>query len=188
MERSHLCISICAFAGQLCIDALASFGKLATDAGLVRAYFSRGCLFGIGIGNGQRARTLVCSGKSVGMNPFALLIAIMFWTWAWGPIGLLMATPLSLILATLGRHLPYLKSVDFLLSDERPLAAHLVYFQRLLANDISEAEALLNSIQLKRGLPFVVDMVAIRSMAHSDRELKAKKVTSELHNLVWTTK
>ena len=42
-------------------------------------------------------------GKSVGMNPFALLIAIMFWTWAWGAVGLVMATPLSLMLATLGR-------------------------------------------------------------------------------------
>ena len=85
-------------------------------------------------------------GKSVGMNPFALLIAIMFWTWAWGPLGLLMATPLSLMLATLGRHIPYLRSLDFLLGDARALPAHLVYFQRLLANDINEADALLASI------------------------------------------
>ncbi len=120
-------------------------------------------------------------GKTVGMNPFALLIAIMFWTWAWGPFGLMMATPLSLILATLGRHLPYLKSLDFLLSDARPLPAHLVYFQRLLANDLGEAEALLRSIISKRGLPFVVDKVAIRCMAHSDRELKGKAISNELH-------
>ncbi len=123
-------------------------------------------------------------GKSVGMNPFALLIAIMFWTWAWGPIGLVMATPLSLILATLGRHLPFLRSFDFMLSDARPLAAHLVYFQRLLANDMGEAEALLLSIISNRGLPFVVDKVSIRSMAHSDRELKSKEISSELHRLV----
>ena len=123
-------------------------------------------------------------GKSVGMNPFALLIAIMFWTWAWGPVGLIMATPLSLMLATLGRHLPYLKSLDFLLSDSRPLPAHLVYFQRLLANDMEEAEALLRSIISKRGLPFVVDKVAIRSMTHSDRELKVKVISNELHRQV----
>ena len=123
-------------------------------------------------------------GKSVGMNPFALLIAIMFWTWAWGPIGLVMATPLSLILATLGRHIPLLKSFDFLLSDSRPLPVHLVYFQRLLANDLIEAEKLLQSVSAKRGLPFVVDKVAIRSMAHSDRELSRKEISSELHRLV----
>ena len=123
-------------------------------------------------------------GKSVGMNPFALLIAIMFWTWAWGTIGLVLATPLSLMLATLGRHIPFLRSLDFLLSDSRPLPEHLVYFQRLLANDTSEAEALLKSILAKRGLPFVVDKVAIRSMRHSDRELKAREVTNELHSLV----
>jgi predicted PurR-regulated permease PerM len=123
-------------------------------------------------------------GKSVGMNPFALLIAIMFWTWAWGALGLMMATPMSLMLATLGRHVPFLRSLDFLLSDSRPLPAHLVYFQRLLANDVSEAEALLKSIISKRGLPFVVDKVAIRSMNHSERELKGKVISNELHRLV----
>lgn len=123
-------------------------------------------------------------GKSVGMNPFALLIAIMFWTWAWGPIGLVMATPLSLILATLGRHLPYLKSFDYLLSDSRPLPAHLIYFQRLLADDVGEAETLLKSIMSKRGLPFIVDKIAIRSLTHSDRELKSKKISTESHGLV----
>ncbi len=123
-------------------------------------------------------------GKSVGMNPFALLIAIMFWTWAWGPLGLMMATPLSLMLATLGRHLPYLRSLDFLLGDARALPAHLVYFQRLLANDTNEAESLLKSVCSKRGLPFVVDKVAIRSMSHADRELKSNEITSELHRQV----
>ncbi len=123
-------------------------------------------------------------GKSVGMNPFALLIAIMFWTWAWGPLGLMMATPLSLMLATLGRHLPYLRSLDFLLGDARALPDHLAYFQRLLANDINEAESLLKSVCSKRGLPFVVDKVAIRSMAHADRELKSNVITSELHRQV----
>ena len=123
-------------------------------------------------------------GKSVGMNPFALLIAIMFWTWAWGAVGLVMATPLSLMLATLGRHIPFLRSLDFLLSDTRPLPAYLVYFQRLLANDMSEAEALLKSVLAKRGLPFVVDKLAIRSMSHSDRELTGKEISSELHRLV----
>jgi predicted PurR-regulated permease PerM len=123
-------------------------------------------------------------GKSVGMNPFALLIAIMFWTWAWGPIGLMMATPLTLILATLGRHIPYLRSFDFLLSDARPMPAHLVYFQRLLANDMGEAETLLRSVFAKRGLPFVVDKIGIRSMTHSDRELRSKEISTELHGLV----
>ncbi len=123
-------------------------------------------------------------GKSVGMNPFALLIAIMFWTWAWGPLGLLLATPLSLMLATLGRHLPYLRSLDYLLGDARALPAHLVYFQRLLANDINEAESLLKSICSKRGLPFVVDKIAIRGMRHADRELKSNEITSELHRQV----
>jgi hypothetical protein len=123
-------------------------------------------------------------GKSVGMNPFALLIAIMFWTWAWGPLGLLMATPLSLMLATLGRHIPYLRSLDFLLGDARALPAHLVYFQRLLANDINEADALLTSICSKKGLPFVVDKIAIRSMRHADYELKTNSISSEVHRQV----
>lgn len=123
-------------------------------------------------------------GKSVGMNPFALLIAIMFWTWAWGPFGLLMATPLSLMLATLGRHLPYLRSFDFLLGDARALPVHLVYFQRLLANDINEADALLTSICSKKGLPFIVDKVAIRSLRHADHELKCNAISSEVHRQV----
>jgi len=69
-------------------------------------------------------------------------------------------------------------------SDARALPAHLVYFQRLLANDINEADALLKSICSKRGLPFAVDKVAIRSMSHADRELKSNEITSELHRQV----
>jgi predicted PurR-regulated permease PerM len=78
-------------------------------------------------------------GQSIGVSATALLIAAAFWAWLWGPIGLVIATPLTACLAVLGRYVPNLEFFGILLGDEPALAPHLVYYQRLLAKDQDEA-------------------------------------------------
>lgn len=78
-------------------------------------------------------------GRSIGVTGLALLIATVFWTWLWGPLGLFLATPLTAYLVVLGRHVPALSFLASLMGEESPAHPHLVFFQRLLAKDAEEA-------------------------------------------------
>lgn len=74
-------------------------------------------------------------GQSAGVSPVALLIALTFWTWFWGPVGLLMATPLTVCLIVLGKHLPALRFIVVLMGDRPVIEAKARYYQRLLARE-----------------------------------------------------
>jgi len=72
-------------------------------------------------------------GASTGVSPIALIISAVFWTWLWGPIGLVLSTPLTVCLAVMGRHAPRLEFLSVLLSEDQPLAPHEEFYFRLLA-------------------------------------------------------
>jgi predicted PurR-regulated permease PerM len=120
-------------------------------------------------------------GKSVGMNPLAIIVALMFWTWAWGMVGLLLATPLSLTLVTLGRHFHGFEWSNLLLSDSRPLPHHISFFQRMLANDKVELQAILLSAQKKFGAAYAMQRLVLRALSHADRELGRGAIRREDH-------
>jgi hypothetical protein len=69
----------------------------------------------------------------------ALLVALAFWTWLWGPMGLLMGTPLTICMVVLASHVPGMKFISTLLADTPALPPDMHYYQRLLAHDPSEA-------------------------------------------------
>jgi predicted PurR-regulated permease PerM len=81
-------------------------------------------------------------GKSMGVSEVAMLICAAFWAFLWGPIGLVLSSPLTVCLAVLGRYVPYLGFLDVLLGDEPALDSQVGYYQRLLARDQDEATAL----------------------------------------------
>ena len=60
-------------------------------------------------------------GQSTGLSPFAVVLSAIFWTWLWGPVGLLIATPLALCLVVLGRHVERLEFLDVMLGDRPAL-------------------------------------------------------------------
>ena len=78
-------------------------------------------------------------GSSTGLSTFALILAATFWTALWGPIGLVLSTPLTVCLLVVGRHLPNLEFLDVLLGSEPALDAPTRLYQRLLAGDRDEA-------------------------------------------------
>ena len=80
---------------------------------------------------------------AAGVSQVALLVSVAFWTWLWGPLGLLMATPLTVCLVVLGKHVPGLEFVGLLIADTPALAPDYAYYQRLLARDQSEAADLI---------------------------------------------
>ena len=69
-------------------------------------------------------------GHSTGLTPVAVIIAATFWTWLWGPIGLLLSTPLTVCLGVLGRHIPWLRFLDVMIGDEPPLSPAQSFYQR----------------------------------------------------------
>src|SRR6202043_1838892 len=91
-------------------------------------------------------------GSRTGVSSIALIIAAVFWTWLWGPIGLVLATPLTVCVAVMGRHVPKLQFLSVLLSEEQALAPHEECYHRLLgfgldeANDLAEAYVKTNSL------------------------------------------
>jgi predicted PurR-regulated permease PerM len=77
-------------------------------------------------------------GASTGLSPIAVIVSAAFWTWLWGPIGLLLATPLTVCIAVLGKYIPSLSFLDVLLGDKPPIAVKDRFYQRLLAEDEEE--------------------------------------------------
>jgi predicted PurR-regulated permease PerM len=78
-------------------------------------------------------------GHSTGLSPMSVIIAAVFWTWIWGPVGLILSTPLTLCLVVMGRHVKSLEFFDVLLGDRPALSEVNRFYQRTLANDPDEA-------------------------------------------------
>lgn len=83
----------------------------------------------------------VVQGRATGLSMLAILIATAFWTLLWGPIGLLLAVPLTLVLVSFGKHLEPLAVFSFLLGDEPPLSPSEKFYQRILSGDAEDAVA-----------------------------------------------
>jgi hypothetical protein len=78
-------------------------------------------------------------GHSTGLSPISVIVAAVFWTWIWGPVGLILSTPLTLCLIVMGRHVKSLEFFDVLLGDRPALSEVNRFYQRTLANDPDEA-------------------------------------------------
>ncbi len=102
---------------------------------------------------GQLVEPLIY-GQSSGLSPFSVIVSAIFWSWVWGPVGLLLSTPLTVCLAVMGRHLKGLEFLDILLGDRPPLTPTESFYQRILADDADEAldqaEVLLKEMPIAR--------------------------------------
>jgi predicted PurR-regulated permease PerM len=89
-------------------------------------------------------------GASTGVSALAILLAAAFWTWVWGGAGLLLSTPLTVVLVVLGKYVPRMEFLNILLGDQPVLEPYERYYQRLLADDSEEAETLLEEFEKTR--------------------------------------
>jgi predicted PurR-regulated permease PerM len=104
---------------------------------------------------------------STGLSSVALIAAATFWTWLWGPIGLLLSTPLTVCLAVLGRHVPQLEFLEVMLGNEPVLAPDATFYQRLLANDPYEATEQAEEFLKERSAAEFFDAVAIPALVRA---------------------
>jgi predicted PurR-regulated permease PerM len=110
-------------------------------------------------------------GSKTGISSLAVLGAAVFWTFLWGPIGLVLSTPLTVCLVVLGRHIPNMRFLNVLLGDEPVLSPEVHYYQRLLATDHDEARQVLKGHLKEKSLEELYDTVLIPAlmMAEQDR-------------------
>ena len=106
----------------------------------------------------------VLYGGSTGLSPLSVIVAAIFWAWLWGPIGLILSTPLSLCLVVLGRHVERLEFLDVLLGDRPALSPVETFYQRVLAGDADEAEEQAEQLLKDRALSSFYDEVALRGL------------------------
>ncbi len=103
-------------------------------------------------------------GQSTGLSPFAVVVSAIFWTWLWGPVGLLLSTPLTLCLVVLGRHVDRLEFLDVLLGDRPALSPPENFYQRMLAGDPDEALEFADQLLKERSLSSYYDEVALKGL------------------------
>jgi len=100
-------------------------------------------------------------GRGTGISPLAVIVATVFWTWLWGPLGLLLAMPITVFVAVLGRHVEGLQFFEILLSDEPALTPEESFYQRALSGDAAEATYEAESCLNKQSLESCLDQVAL---------------------------
>ena len=111
-------------------------------------------------------------GHSTGLSPVSVIVSAVFWTWIWGPIGLIISTPLTLCFVVLGRHVKSLEFFDVLLGDRPALSATESFYQRILANNPDEALAHAESLLVDRRLVDYYDGVVVEVLALATEDEK----------------
>lgn len=145
--------------------------SLAVDPGWSKVFWTAALYFGLEPVTGQVVEPLLY-GKSAGLSPIAVVVAATFWTWVWGPVGLLLSTPLTLCLAVLGRHVERLKFLDVLLGNRPPLAYEESFYLRILAGDPDDAARLAESFLKRHSLCEYYDIALkglVLAQADADR-------------------
>ena len=103
-------------------------------------------------------------GHSTGLSPFAVVVSAIFWSWLWGPVGLILSMPLTLCLVVLGRHVDRLEFLDVLLGDRPALTPIESFYQRILAGDADEAQDQAEVLLRDRSLSSYYDEVALKGL------------------------
>ena len=112
----------------------------------------------------------VLYGAHTGISSMAILVSAIFWTVLWGPIGLVLSTPLTVCLVVLGEHVPHLSFLQVLLGDEAVLTPDAHFYQRLLAMDQDEARRVLEEYLKDKSLEEVYDDVLIPALMLAEQD------------------
>ncbi|ETR76594.1 transporter [Afipia sp. P52-10] len=124
-------------------------------------------------------------GQSSGLSPVAVVVSAAFWTWLWGPLGLLVSTPLTICLVVLSRHVERLKFIDIMLGDEPPLTPQQMIYQRMLADDPVEASELATRTLKKMPLLRYYDDVLVGALRLAESDMARGRLDSKrLENIL----
>jgi predicted PurR-regulated permease PerM/GAF domain-containing protein len=118
-------------------------------------------------------------GANTGVSPIALIISAVFWTWLWGPIGLVLSTPLTVCLAVIGRHVPRFEFLSILLSEDEPLAPHEEFYHRLLSFSVERGEEFASKYADTESLTALYDNVLLPAISAVEIDAHNGSLTAE---------
>jgi predicted PurR-regulated permease PerM len=129
----------------------------------------------------------VVIGGKTGVSSMAMLASAIFWSWLWGPVGLVLSTPLTVCLAVLGKHVPRFSYLAVLLGDEPALEDNLVLYHRLLSGDEEEAQEILDKRFRASPRGQVFDEVVIPALLLAGRDRARNELSETDHQDVLRT-
>lgn len=118
-------------------------------------------------------------GSRTGLSPLAVIVSAIFWTWLWGPLGLVLSTPLTVCLVVLGKHVPQFEFLDVLFGNHPVLEPHARLYQRLLAGDPAEATDHAEELLKDADLVAYYETVAIPALLLGERDRARGVMTDE---------
>lgn len=121
---------------------------------------------------------------AAGISQVGLLVSVAFWTWLWGPLGLLMATPLTVCLVVLSRHAPGLSFIGTLMADEPALPPEFSYYQRLLARDPGEAADIIERHVKTSASGTVYDALLLPALNYAKRDRIERRLSDDEETMV----
>ncbi len=131
-------------------------------------------------------------GHSTGLSPVAVIVVAIFWSWIWGPIGLILSTPLTLCLVVLGRHVEHLEFLDIILGDRPALTPIESFYQRMLAGDDDEVLRQAEGLLRLRSLSSYYDDIVLKGLKLAAADIqrgalppdRITQINATIHDLV----
>lgn len=118
-------------------------------------------------------------GSRTGVTPLAIIVSAIFWAWIWGPMGLVLSTPLTVCLVVIGRYVPQFEFFSILFGDEPVLAPEAQLYQRLLSGDTAEATTRATEATAEDYLADFHQDVTIPALALAERDRRRGVLTAE---------
>jgi predicted PurR-regulated permease PerM len=123
--------------------------------------------------------------ESAGVSGVGLLVAVAFWTWLWGPVGLVLATPLTVCVVVLGKYVPGMDFIGVLISDQPAMESNISYYQRLLAMDQAEAAEIVEEHLKTHPQEQLFDEVLVPALNYARRDRELGRLTEEGEQFVF---
>jgi len=124
-------------------------------------------------------------GSSTGVSPVAIIVAAVFWTWLWGPVGLLLSTPLTVCLVVLGRYVARLEFLSILLGDEPVLTEEARLYQRMVAKDPDEAFELAQDYLQQHSLLEFYEQVVVPALILAEQDRQRGVLDEDKQRHIW---
>jgi predicted PurR-regulated permease PerM len=150
----------------------------AVDPGWALALMTLGLFAGVELLASQAVEPFLY-GHSTGLSPLSVVIAAIFWSWIWGPVGLLLSTPLTLCLVVAGRHVRPLAFLDVLLGDTPALSLSQRFYQRALAGDADEIIAAARQYLKQRSFARYCDKILMPALRLASVDLASGSISPE---------
>jgi predicted PurR-regulated permease PerM len=135
----------------------------AVDPGWALAVVTLGLFVGVELLAGQLVEPELF-GHTTGLSPLSIIVAAIFWSWLWGPVGLIVSTPLTLCLVVAGRHIKALSLLDIMLGDNQALTMPQRFYQRALSADSDEIVASARAFLKRSSFAAYCDLVVMPAL------------------------